>query len=411
MERIFDMIIVGAGPAGLAAAIVSKIANPETKVALMEKKEVPGKKLSASGNGRGNLSNKDCDCLTEVLKFFTEAGVAIRMDQEGRIYPYSEEAKAVTEALVKRARSLGVKIFTEFEVRSVEADPEGGFRIFALQRQSGASLATGKKKDGFRAKKVLLSTGGKSFATYGSTGDGYGFARSLGHRVTPLVPALTAIEVEEDLSTLKGLRVKGEARLFTGGDLIFKEVGEIQFKEDSLSGICIMNMSSHLPVAVETQKDSGLSDCTISLNLVPDFSPWGLMDFLYEEQKLHGAMAFDLLETLVKKPLALYVLKVAGIEVDTKASELCQDKLLTLANALRGLAFTPCGRKGWKEAQVTKGGVDLKEISLDTMESKLIPGLYFAGEVLDYDGPCGGYNLHNAWFTGIKAGKDMASHV
>lgn len=399
MDKNYDIVIVGAGPAGLTAAITSKRVNPDLKVALLEKKEVTGKKLSATGNGRGNLSNKNCDSLDEVLSFFAETGIAIRMDEEGRIYPYSEEAKAVTETLTKRAKGLGVELFTEYEVRNVETNPQGGFRIFILPDKV------------INAGKVLIATGGKSFANYGSSGDGFGFARNLGHYVTPLVPALTAIEVADNMKELKGVRVKGEASLFYDGDVIFKETGEIQFKEDGISGICIMNMSSALPVGEKGNFAAVLDKCRIALNFVPDFSSADLMAFLKSKQETIGATAFDIVETIVKKPLARVILKKAGINEEQPADKLTLTQLLAIANHLRGFSLKPTGRKGWKEAQVTKGGVSLDEIDLVTMESKLVPGLYFAGEVTDYDGPCGGFNLNNAWLQGLKAGKDMASHV
>ena len=398
MDKKYDIVIVGAGPAGLTAAITAKRVNPDVKIALLEKKEVPGKKLSASGNGRGNLSNKNCDSLDVVLRFFAETGIAIRMDEEGRIYPYSEEAKAVSETLTKRALKSGVELFTDCEVRNVETNPQGGFRIFILPEKV------------ITASKVLIATGGKSFANYGSSGDGFGFARNLGHTVTPLVPGLTAIEAAQMPKDLKGVRVKGEATLFYEGDVIFKEAGEIQFKEDGISGICIMNMSSALPVGEKGNFAQVLEKCRISLNLVPDFSAADLMDFLKAKQA-ESTTAFDIVETIVKKPLAHTVLKMAGVAKDAPAESLSMVQLLAIANHLRGFSLKPTGRKGWKEAQVTKGGVSLEELNPETMESRIAPGLYFAGEVTDYDGPCGGYNLNNAWLQGLKAGKDMASHV
>lgn len=398
MDKKYDIVIVGAGPAGLTAAITAKRVNPDAKIALLEKKEVPGKKLSASGNGRGNLSNKNCDSLDVVLRFFAETGIAIRMDEEGRIYPYSEEAKAVSETLTKRALKSGVELFTNCEVRNVETNPQGGFRIFILPEKV------------ITASKILIATGGKSFANYGSSGDGFGFARNLGHTVTPLVPGLTAIEAAQMPKDLKGVRVKGEATLFYEGDVIFKEAGEIQFKEDGISGICIMNMSSALPVGEKGNFAQVLEKCRISLNFVPDFSAADLMDFLKAKQA-ESTTAFDIVETIVKKPLAHTVLKMAGVAKDAPAESLSMIQLLAIANHLRGFSLKPTGRKGWKEAQVTKGGVSLEELNPETMESRIAPGLYFAGEVTDYDGPCGGYNLNNAWLQGLKAGKDMASHV
>ena len=395
MRRDFDIVIVGAGPAGLAAAIEAKKSNSKAKVAVLEKMEKAGKKLSASGNGRGNLSNRSCRELDEVLNFFIESGIAIRADEAGRIYPYSEEAKAVTSSLLKHAKRLGAEIFTDTKVSNVEADREGGFHIFIE-----------KKQDTFYSKKLLIATGGKSFAVYGSSGDGFSIAKSLGHSVVSLVPGLTAVEVEESLDDLKGVRAKAEVSLLMGGQMVFREEGEVQFRDDSISGICVMNLSSKLPAARED-----LSGCKILINFVPDFDTVQLKNFIGLQAKAPGNTMLDLLETIIKKPLAMRILKDVSIDGNQSTQELKGAKLVNLLNGLRCFTLSPCGRKGWKEAQITRGGVDLEEIDNETMESKLVRGLYFAGEVTDYDGPCGGYNLHNAWLTGIKAGKDMAKGV
>lgn len=406
MEKYYDVLIMGAGPAGLAAAITVKESAPQLSVLLLEKKEQAAKKLRAAGNGRGNLSNSRCEDLEEVLRFFSQNGIAVRLDREGRIYPYSEEADAVAEALLNRARGLGVEIYTGIKVRDAKAADGKGFRVF-FAAESGAGSGAFSDNAGagiaLDCARFLIASGGKSFAAYGSTGDGYGLARALGHNVNALVPALTAVEVAEDLRPLRGVRAKGIVSLFSGGDLAFQESGEIQFREDALSGICVMNLSSQLPAS---QHDfAGLK---IMINLVPDFEAAGLIDFLRAKQKLPGQSAGSLLETLVKRPLADAVLRAAALEKGAAAASLSAADLVRIANALRGFTLTPTGRKGWREAQVTRGGVALAEVNQKTQASLIVPGLYFAGEVLDYDGPCGGYNLHYAWLTGIRAGRAMA---
>ncbi len=433
MIKDFDIVIVGAGPAGLAAAIEAKACNQDAKVLVLEKMEEPAKKLSATGNGRGNLTNESCTELEQVLEFFKKSGIAVRADDAGRIYPYSEEAKAVSSALVKRAKGLGAEIWTNARVSNVEARREGSFHIFISEQNNSKDDKQSKGKSAKKscsgipscanvsevhAKKLLIATGGKSFANYGSAGDGFSFARALGHEVMPLVPGLTAIEVKENLKDLKGVRAKVSVSLMQGGNVTFKEDGEIQFREDSISGICVMNMSSMLPVAERTGrcsdevcdaviKKNPLDDCKILVNFVPEFTTTGLMGFFQNQMSMPDVVIADLLETVVKKAVVQRILKDAAIDPKMSVAEVTPVQLVAVANKLRGFELNPCGKKGWKEAQITKGGVSLNEIDLETMESKLVPGLYFAGEVTDFDAPCGGFNLHNAWITGLKAGRNM----
>ena len=404
MEKDFDIAIVGGGPAGLTAAIEAKTSNPKAKVVILEKMEEPAKKLSATGNGRGNLSNTDCELLPTVIEFFSKSGIVTRADEAGRIYPYSEEAKAVSRALINKAKILGTEILTKSSVSNVEVDPLGNFHIFILD-----------SNERIVAKKLLIATGGKSFANYGSSGDGYSIAKRLGHKVTPLVPGLTAIEVSENIKSLKGVRAKANVTLMENGNIVIEEEGEVQFRDDAISGICVMNVSSKLPVGSENSacqnSTNRYENCRILVNFVPDFSTVELMEFIKQQCATEGRKTSEVLSTLVKKPIADRIINEAGLDANGPANSLQPSQMVQIANLLRRFSLSPCGKKGWKEAQVTKGGVSLDEINMGTMESKLIEGLYFAGEVIDYDGPCGGYNLHNAWLTGMKAGKDMANRV
>lgn len=416
----YDAVMVGAGPAGLAAAITLKRTAPDARVLLLEKMHGPARKLSASGNGRGNLSNVKCEDLEEVLKFFSETGIALRTDDEGRIYPYSEDARTVTETLIKRAETEGVVILNDTQVVNVEAcSGKGtGFRVFVSGKNGDGRHAGGscpKGQEILRAANMLIATGGKSYGVYGSTGDGYKMAKALGHTVVPPVPGLTAIETAEPLASAAGTRVKGEVSLFKDGDLIFKERGEIQFRDDSISGICVMNMSSMLPAGVSCPDGAGrFEGYMIRINLVPDFSAAALIGFLRENNLQTADDCSDgggcVRSAAVRIPATL-VKKAIAEEVQRRAAKAGRTSLVDMANLLRGFTLTPVGRKGWKEAQVTRGGVALEEINMLTMESGLVPGLYFAGEVMDYDGPCGGFNLNNAFSTGVRAGKAMGERI
>lgn len=399
MKTSYDIAIIGGGASGLAAAITAKRNAPSMSVAIFEKKEATGKKLSATGNGRCNLSNIKCEFIDQVIDFFMSVGISVRKDEDGRMYPYSEDAKDVTGILTACARGEGVEILLNSGISRMEADPEGGFLLFVGEKDPRQ----------VRACKVLIATGGKSYASMGTTGDGYIFARKLGHTVTKLVPGLTAVEVTENLSDLKGARCKALVTLYKDGEQVFCEKGEVQMREDSISGICVMNMSRFIKVEPGEKLDEAMARYVVSINLVPDFGTVEIIKILKQRLLLKGLTVSEALKTLVRGVMACRILSNAGIDGDAPALSVAFDdaKVLAMVNGMRGMRFGVRGVKGWNEAQITLGGVSLEEINPVTMESKIVPGLFFSGEVTDFDGPCGGYNLHNAWITGMLAGSGM----
>jgi len=396
MKTSYDIAIIGGGASGLAAAITARRNAPEMSVAIFEKKEVTGKKLSATGNGRCNLSNVNCNLTDQVIDFFNSVGISVRKDEEGRLYPYSEDAKDVTEILTACARGEGTEILLNSGISRMEADPEGGFLLFVDEKE-------------VRAKKVLIATGGKSYASMGTTGDGYIMARKLGHTVTKLVPGLTAVEVTQDLSDIKGVRSKALVTLYKDGESVFSEKGEVQFRADSISGICVMNMSRFVRAEAGESLEEAMDRYVVSVNLVPDFGTVKIINLLKQRFLIKGITASEAMKTLVRGQLASRILSEAGVDGNAPAVSVAFDdgKLVAIANGLRSMRFGVRGVKGWNEAQITLGGVSMDEIHPVTMESKLVKGLFFSGEVTDFDGPCGGYNLHNAWVTGMLAGIGM----
>jgi len=396
MKTSYDIAIIGGGASGLAAAITARRNAPEMSVAIFEKKEVTGKKLSATGNGRCNLSNVNCNLTEQVIDFFNSVGISVRKDEDGRLYPYSEDAKDVTGILTACARGEGAEILLNSGISRMEADPEGGFLLFVGEKE-------------VHAKKVLIATGGKSYASMGTTGDGYIMARKLGHTVTRLVPGLTAVEVKENLNELKGVRSKAMVTLYKDSEPVFSEKGEVQFRADSLSGICVMNMSRFVRAEAGESLEEAMARYVVSVNLVPDFGTAEIIKMVKQRLLIKGLTVSEALKTLVKEPLLCRILSNAGIDGQAPALSIAFDdgKVLAVINGLRSMRFGVGGVKGWNEAQITLGGVSMDEINPVTMESKLVPGLFFSGEVTDFDGPCGGYNLHNAWVTGMLAGIGM----
>ena len=404
MKNEYDVVIIGGGASGMTAAITIKRECPEWDVAVFEKKDVFLKKVSQTGNGRCNISNIACPELDTVKGFLRSVGISLREDEGGRLYPYSEDARDVCRLLIRTCEACGVELYTEADVTDLEAipyevNPRGGFHIFV-----------GGDMEPVYAENVVLATGGKSYASFGTSGDGYIFARRLGHKVNKLTPALTAVEVRDNIKSLKGIRTKARVHLIKDGEEIFREKGEVQFREDGLSGICIMNMSGHIKSVPGETPEDGFKHYEIRLDLIPDLSSSEIRETLERRLKMPGFDESYALRSLVKEGLANYVIRKANVFFSGRPGEkpTCEEMAGYLADELSDLRLRVRGLKGWNEAQVTSGGVDLEEVDMNTMESKVVPGLFITGEMLDYDGPCGGFNLHNAWLTGIKAGKGLA---
>lgn len=376
---MIDICIIGGGAAGLTAAITAKEANPDLKVIIVEKKNQVGKKILITGNGKCNITNVACKGYEETVRFFSGLGILTRVDKSGRVYPYTEEARAVRDALLTKARELGVEICLSSEAVSVS-------------RQKNFLVDIGNRV--LESRKVLIATGGKSAPQCGSTGDGYRFARAFGHKVNKLIPVLTAIEVKEDVKSLAGIRVKAAVALMYKDKEIFREEGEIQFTATGISGICVFNMSRFMLLPEGQKPDGGFDDYSIIIDFFPGEER---LEEILRDRIRSGFDGDRMLQFMVKKPFEEMIFRM------------CPEKdVAQVAHILRNFPLSPMGARGWNFAQVTKGGVALDQINPETMESIYIKDLYFAGEVLDYDGPCGGYNLQNAWETGAMAGRGMA---
>lgn len=383
--------VIGGGAAGLVAAITA--AKNGAQVTLMERMDRVGKKIMATGNGRCNLANTELHLshyrgdkefissvfqrvgLEEILEFFRQIGLLVRIEQ-GRIYPLSNHASAVLDVLRYEAERQGVKVLTEFEVKSVRPRSEG--------------LVILGKRETLVFDKLIVATGGKASPAHGSNGSGYDIFASLGHHTTKLYPGLVGLRCpSEQMKGLRGVRTFAKATLLLDGEEYYSETGEIQFNDSGLSGIPILNCSS----LVTSYK----GNAEISLDLLPD-----------EKNVL------ELLQTRDRKLLftGMFHKQIAQSLCDrtwVPLNSIQAVDLPSLAKEIKGMKFTVMGTLPWDNAQVTVGGLKTKEFQTGTLESLLLPNLYAAGEILNVDGDCGGYNLMWAWASGIVAGQEAAN--
>jgi len=377
MDRklIYDIVIIGSGPAGLTAAKTA--AEKGKSVLVLERNEEPARKIYATGNGRCNFMNINMDDATEVLSYCNNIGIIESEDEDGRLYPRNHQASSVAKIMTFAATKLGVQIMTRALVKGVELTSEG----FELTVQINDHTEI------LKSNKVLIATGGKAGIQYGCYGDGYKWAQKFGHKIVKPIPALTGLECEEDLSLLHGVRINAKAGIKCNGNLLAEDTGEVQFTRDGISGICVMNLSRYLRL------EEGKS-YTLSIDMYPEYSTEELISLF--RRQIHAAGCA--MEGLVPEKMHDYL--------HTRIDE-SQHNPITMAKLSKSLDFKLIGSKGWKTAQVTSGGITLAEVT-ENYESKRVPGLFFAGEVLDYDGPCGGYNIGFAIKSGIKAGLGMS---
>ncbi|MBE6030048.1 MAG: aminoacetone oxidase family FAD-binding enzyme [Clostridiales bacterium] len=386
----YDICIIGGGASGMAAAAEAVETAENIDIIIIEKKEALGKKVAATGNGRCNITNTEAYRNDVVKAFLEHNGIVLRTEEAGRMYPYSGRASHVVMAFERKLRDAGVDIVTGKSVIAVKKDGD----IFKIATDDGKII---------EASKLIIACGGKSSPQLGTTGDGYAWAKSFGHTVTRLAPVLTNIELfESDFGgkEVKGVRAKGAVSLVKNGEdeVLATENGEIQFNETGISGICVFNISRFVKVEEgETIKDlSGKYEVVI--DFMPEYEFTEALEIIKSQASCCNEIKDALVTVIDEKLIPVIIKKARKIYGQIDDAE-------KVAMVLKEFKCSVKGAGGWKNAQVTSGGVKLSEICKDTMESKLVQGLYFAGEILDYDGPCGGYNLNFAWYTGIKAGK------
>ena len=401
----FDLIVIGGGPAGMIAAITA--ARAGKSVVLLEKNDRLGKKLLITGKGRCNVTN---DCTAdEVLKntprngkflfsamaafppsmamqFFEDAGCTLKTERGNRVFPTTDRSQTVLDALQRELKSSGVIVKTA-KVLSIERDEAG---VIGAATNSGF----------FEARKVILATGGASYPATGSTGDGYKFARQLGHTIVEPQGSLVPLETAgPDAPEMQGLALKnsGLKLLNPKGKAVYKDFGEMLFTHFGVSGPMVLSASAHIG------KGEGWK---LSIDLKPALEEHKLDDRILRDLELYQNRSMEnALTDLLPRSMIPVVLRRIGVDGSLQANSFTKQNRRALVELLKNFTLDITGKRPVAEAIITSGGVKCGEIDPKTMESKKVPGLYFAGEIIDCDAYTGGFNLQIAWATGYAAGR------
>ncbi len=389
------LAIIGAGASGLCAAIEASKINPDLNITIFDRMQKCGKKILATGNGRCNFTNEDLSLkhfygdyeflksllssdFSDIKAFFKNIGV-LSYEEDGRIYPRSQQASTIKDALLKDAQGRSTTIKTECHISDIKKS-KNGFSV-----------------NGEFFDSVIICGGGKAYSVHGSDGSCYNLAKALGHSLTPLYPALCGLVIsDKDLNLLKGVRAEGEAKLYSDNTFLGSEKGEIQFTDKAISGIPVMNLS-HLCESRGSLK--------INVDLCNGITEEEVFDHLKQGINSFPDAEFEaILNGIVNLKLGFAVMNRSGIKPQSKCKALKSAQLNEVVKQLKCFEINIKSPKGFESAQVTKGGIKTNEVSPLTMMSKKAEGLFLCGEILDIHGDCGGYNLHLAFTTGRIAG-------
>ena len=402
----YDVTIIGGGPAGMFAAITA--AKQGRSVLLLERNDRLGKKLLITGKGRCNVTN-DCDsaeilqniprngrflysAMTEfppkrIMEFFESAGCQLKTERGNRVFPVSDKSQSVLDALQKEMRRLGVTVRTA-RVKDIQTDERG---VCGVETERGS----------FETRSVILATGGVSYPTTGSTGDGYAMARMLGHTVIEPQGSLVPLETAgTDCQDMQGLALRNVAVKLVNAKnkVLFKDFGELLFTHFGISGPTVLSASCHL-------KGEG---CRLIIDLKPALEENKLNDRILRDLEMYQNRAMEnALTDLLPRSMIPVVLRRLEIDPQMQANSLTKQKRRALVELLKAFSVEITGKRPVSEAIITSGGIKTSEIDPKTMESKLVPGLYFAGEIIDCDAYTGGFNLQIAWATAYAAGMSV----
>lgn len=407
MNKNFDIAIIGAGPAGIMAAIFA--AKNGKKVVLLEKNEKIGRKILATGNGRCNITNKyisesnyrgsDKYFIADVLRqfdqnstidFFESLGLILKEENNGRMFPRTNQASSVVEILNLEIKHCNVTVLTGFEVKSIEKNSN-----WKIIDEGGQAI---------ESTRLIISTGGRAAHHLGSSGDGFFWAKNFGHTISPIYAALVPVEtVEIWPKEVSGVKLEANVTVERDGKTISHKFGDLLFTHFGVSGPAIMAQSS---IIAPLLKDGKVK---LKIDIFNELSREDL------DKKLAAIFANSGAKTIKNSligvaPISILpiILRNASVDASKKAAEILKIERQNIVDAMKNMTLTVKTLRSLKEAQVTSGGVNLKEINPKTLESKIVPNLYFAGEVLDVDGDSGGFNLQWAWSSGYVAGNSAA---
>lgn len=399
------MIIIGAGAAGLCAAITS--ARAGHTVTLLEQNNKIGKKILVSGNGKCNIDNKYINTnrfhsqnpsfIDEVLsdyhfeaveKFFTSIGLELVEGKEGKMFPMSLQASSVVELLEYEAKRAGVQILCNCAVTSIAKDAN----TFTLETVQGTKTC----------EKLLLASGSPAAPQLGGSNSGYTFATKMGHTLIPRHPSLVQLCSEEAwVKACAGVKVAGLAKLYANGEYITEKKGDLLFTNYGISGLAILDLSREVSTRL-----ANFDYCALNLDLMPELSKEKLTNLLLNRISEGSEKALNLwLQGIMNKKLIPIIVEQSKCKVKTE-KELNRKEVGKLVYSIKNLKLSINDTKGFQGAEVATGGINTTEINPETMESKLIPSLFFAGEILDVDGDRGGFNFHFAWVTGMRVARN-----
>ena len=413
-------IVIGGGPAGMIAAVTT--AEQGNSVTILEKMEDLGKKLLITGKGRCNITNsaemedfmknipENAKFLyssfnqytnQDIINFLNKQGVATKVERGGRVFPVSDRAEDVLNAFKRKLQELNVEIKTNFEVTQILT--EGSTAIGIEGKYKG-------KTERMLANKVILTTGGKSYPVTGSTGDGYKITEKLGHTITPLKPSLVPLICEEDskkiCQDMQGLSLRNVAiEVKHENKIIYEDFGEMLFTHYGLSGPIILSASAILIRYKNIEKLLKSNKIKIFIDLKPALDEEKLDNrILRDFEELRNKQFKNSLEKLLPRKMINTIIEIIGINPEKRINEITKEERKKLVKILKNFELNINGFRKIEEAIITKGGINVREINPRTMESKIIKGLYFAGEIIDLDAFTGGFNLQIAWSTGYVAG-------